>query len=227
MQMLKSFRLTMIFAFLVAFLFLYPTTTSVYAAPDKHSVTDCINNPEACNEDTTNPAATQESDVSAAGDISAWEYIKMVLALIFVVMLFYGLMKFLNKRNLSFQRNQMVQNLGGLSLGAQKSVQLLQVGKTLYLVGVGEDVQLLREITDPEEIEALLALYNEKQELAATSPYIAELLAKFTKKNKKSIQNEQQQDSFGQLFEKKISEIKQERSEEIERWKQKEKDDDK
>ncbi len=97
----------------------------------------------------------------------------------------------------------------------------------MYLVGVGEDVQLLREITDPEEIEALLALYNEKQELAATSPYIAELLAKFTKKNKKSIQNEQQQDSFGQLFEKKISEIKQERSEEIERWKQKEKDDDK
>ena len=100
----------------------------------------------------------------------------------FVVALFYGLMKFLNKRNLNFQRNQMVQNLGGLSLGAQKSVQLLQVGKTLYLVGVGEDVQLLREITDPEEVEALLALYNDRQELAATSPYIAEVFSKFKKK---------------------------------------------
>lgn len=203
MKMLKSFRLTMIFAFLVSFLFLYPTPTSVYADADTNSVTDCIKDPEACNGDTTDPAAKQETTVTAAGDISAWEYIKMVLALIFVVALFYGLMKFLNKRNLNFQRNQMVQNLGGLSLGAQKSVQLLQVGKTLYLVGVGEDVQLLREITDPEEVEALLALYNDRQELAATSPYIAEVFSKFKKKDSVNVQNEQQkQDSFGNLFEK-------------------------
>ena len=225
MKMLKSFRLTMIFAFLVSFLFLYPTPTSVYADSDTNSVTDCIKDPEACYGDTTDPAAKQEPSVSAAGDISAWEYIKMVLALIFVVALFYGLMKFLNKRNLNFQRNQMIQNLGGLSLGAQQSVQLLQVGKTMYLVGVGEDVQLLREITDPEEIEALLALYNERQELAATSPYIAEVFSKFKKKDRENLQNEQKQETFGKLFEKKISEIKQERSEEIERWKQKEKDD--
>ncbi|MGE7110865.1 flagellar biosynthetic protein FliO [Lysinibacillus sp. NPDC047702] len=224
MQMLKSFRLTMIFAFLVSFLFLYPAPASVFAESNTGSVDDCINKTEACKEDT-DPAAPQDSDVSAAGDISTWEYIKMVLALIFVVALFYGLMKFLNKRNLNFQRNQLVQNLGGLSLGAQKSVQLLQVGKTLYLVGVGEDVQLLREITDPEEVAALLALYNERQELASSSPYIAEVFSKFKRKNNGSSSIEQGKDSFGELFEKKISEIKQERSEELERWKQKENDD--
>ncbi|MFJ7730426.1 flagellar biosynthetic protein FliO [Lysinibacillus sp. NPDC097231] len=223
--MLKSFRLTMIFAFLVSFLFLYPTPASVYAESDTNSVDDCINKPEACYGDNSDPAAKENSNLSAAGDISAWEYIKMVLALIFVVALFYGLMKFLNKRNLNFQRNQMVQNLGGLSLGAQKSVQLLQVGKTLYLVGVGENVQLLREITDPDEVATLLALYNERQELAATSPYIAEVLSKFKRKNSESSSTQQNQDSFGELFEKKISEIKQERSEELERWKQKENDD--
>ncbi|QPQ32031.1 flagellar biosynthetic protein FliO [Lysinibacillus sp. JNUCC 51] len=220
MQMLKSFRLTMIFAFLVSFLFLYPTTTPVYAESNTNFVNDCINNGD-CKEDST-PAAKKDSDVQAAGDISAWEYIKMVLALIFVVALFYGLMKFLNKRNLNFQRNQLVQNLGGLSLGAQKSVQLLQVGKTLYLVGVGEDVQLLREITDPDEVASLLALYNERQELAATSPYIAEVLSKFKRKNNERSSTQQKQESFGVLFEKKISEIKQERSEELEKWKQKE-----
>jgi len=221
--MLKSFRLTMIFAFLVTFLFVYLPSGSAYADSDTN-VDYCIKKPEACN-DKTDPAAKEDTVVSAAGDVSAWEYIKMVLALIFVVALFYGLMKFLNKRNLTFQRNQMVQNLGGLSLGAQKSVQLLQIGKSLYLVGVGEDVQLLREITDPQEVEALLALYNEKQEFAATSPYIAEIFSKFNRKNKQNSSNAQQQDSFGELFEKKISEIKQERSEEIERWKQKENDD--
>lgn len=223
MRMLKSFRLTMIFAFLVTFLFVYLPSGAVYADSDTN-VDYCIKKPEACN-DKTDPAAKEDTVVSAAGDVSAWEYIKMVLALIFVVALFYGLMKFLNKRNLTFQRNQMVQNLGGLSLGAQKSVQLLQIGKSLYLVGVGEDVQLLREITDPQEVEALLALYNEKQEFAATSPYIAEIFSKFNRKNKQHSSNAQQQDSFGELFGKKISEIKQERSEEIERWKQKENDD--
>ncbi|MGE7947298.1 flagellar biosynthetic protein FliO [Lysinibacillus sp. NPDC093688] len=219
--MLKSFRLTMIFAFLVTFLFLYPTTTSVYAESNTNFVSDCIKGD--CKEDST-PAAKKDSDSQAAGDISAWEYIKMVLALIFVVALFYGLMKFLNKRNLNFQRNQLVQNLGGLSLGAQKSVQLLQVGKTLYLVGVGEDVQLLREITDPDEVATLLALYNERQELASTSPYIAEVLSKFKRKNNESLSVQQTQNSFGELFEKKISEIKQERNEELEKWKQKEND---
>ncbi|MET4559172.1 flagellar protein FliO/FliZ [Lysinibacillus parviboronicapiens] len=223
MKMLKSFRLTMIFAFLVPFLFLYPTSASVYADSDTNSIEYCMKNPEACKDDSE-PAAKEDAVVSAAGDVSTWEYIKMVLALIFVVALFYGLMKFLNKRNLTFQRNQMVQNLGGLSLGAQKSVQLLQVGKSLYLIGVGEDVQLLREITDPQEVEALLALYNERQEYAATSPYIAELFSKFKKKNTHSSTTQQNQDSFGELFEKKISEIKQERSEELEKWKQKEND---
>ncbi|MFC9538337.1 flagellar biosynthetic protein FliO [Lysinibacillus sp. NPDC056959] len=219
--MLKSFRLTMIFAFLVSFLFLYPTTTSVYAESDTNFVSDCIKGD--CKEAST-PAAKKDSDLPAAGGLSAWEYIKMVLALIFVVALFYGLMKFLNKRNLNFQRNQLVQNLGGLSLGAQKSVQLLQVGKTLYLVGIGEDVQLLREITDPDEVATLLALYNERQELAATSPYIAEVLSKFKRKNNESSSVQQKQTSFGELFEKKISEIKQERNEELEKWKQKEND---
>ncbi|MEK5333915.1 MULTISPECIES: flagellar biosynthetic protein FliO [unclassified Lysinibacillus] len=222
--MLKSFRVTMIFAFLLTFLFVYPPTVSVYADSDTNSIEYCMKKPEEC-KDNTDPAAKEDTVVSAAGDVSAWEYIKMVLALIFVVALFYGLMKFLNKRNLTFQRNQMVQNLGGLSLGAQKSVQLLQIGKSLYLVGVGDDVQLLREITDPQEVEALLSLYNEKQEYAATSPYIAEVFSKLKRKNNQNSSTLQKQDSFGELFEKKISEIKQERSEEIERWKQKENDD--
>lgn len=224
MRMLKSFRLTMIFAFLVSFLFLYPTTTLVYADSNTNSVDDCINKGD-CAKDSDPAAKKDDANQQAAGDISAWEYIKMVLALIFVVALFYGLMKFLNKRNLNFQRNQLVQNLGGLSLGAHKSVQLLQVGKTLYLVGVGEDVQLIREITDPDEVASLLALYNERQELAATSPYIAEVLSKFKRKNNENSSKKQKQNSFGELFEKKISEIKQERSEELERWKQKENED--
>lgn len=225
MQVYKSFRFTMIFACLVTFLSLFPMLTPAYAdKSDTMSISECMENKEACNEDS-DPAAEEDTVVSAAGDISAWEYIKMILALIFVIVLFYALMKFLNKKNLKYQHNQMVQNLGGLSLGAQKSVQLLQVGKSLYLVGVGEDVQLLREITDPQEVAQLVALYNERQEFAASSPYIAELLSKFKKNSQKSTTSvNNNEDAFGELFEKKMTEIKKERSDELERWKQKEND---
>lgn len=225
MQVYKSLQFAVIFAFLGSFLFLYPMQASVYADSNTKSIEYCTENPEACNDDEE-PAAEKDPVVSAAGDVSAWEYIKMIFALIFVVALFYALMKFLNKKNLKYQHNQMVQNLGGISLGAQKSVQLLQVGKSLYLVGVGEDVQLLREITDPQEVEQLLALYNERQEYAASSPYIAELLSKFKKNPQDTSSNvEKNPDTFGELFEKKISEIKYERSEELEKWKKKENDD--
>lgn len=57
----------------------------------------------------------------------------------------------------------MMQNLGGISVGSQKSVQLVKVGNSLYLVGVGEDVNMLKEITDEHECKSLIALYNEKQ----------------------------------------------------------------
>ncbi len=55
-------------------------------------------------------------------------------------------LRFLNKRNQNYQQNSVIRNLGGHSVGAQKSVQLLQIGNQIYVVGVGEDVQLLKEI---------------------------------------------------------------------------------
>lgn len=224
MQVYKSFRFVMIFAFLCTFLFLYLNPTSVYANANTGSIADCVENPDSCKDDAE-PDAEKGEVVSATGDVSAWEYIKMILSLIFVVALFYALMKFLNKKSMNYQHNQMIQNLGGISLGAQKSVQLLQVGNSLYLVGVGEDVQLLREITNVEEVEQLIAQYNERQEMAVSSPYFTELLSKFKKTSQAtSTKSEKTPDAFGELFEKKISEIKHKRSEEIEKWKKKEND---
>ncbi len=106
-----------------------------------------------------------------------WEYIKVLLSLVFVLGLLIFVLRFLNKRNQNYQQNSIIRNLGGHSVGAQKSVQLLHIGNQIYVVGVGEDVQLLKEITDPEEIEQMIAIYNEKYSHTSTSPYIAELFS--------------------------------------------------
>ena len=68
--------------------------------------------------------------VSAGVSVTAWDYIKMIFALLFVIALLYGLLRFVNSRNKTFQTNQLIQNLGGVGVGQGKSLQLMQVGNS-------------------------------------------------------------------------------------------------
>ncbi|KFL44347.1 hypothetical protein CH76_00620 [Lysinibacillus sp. BF-4] len=165
------------------------------------------------------PALEDEAQVSGVPSYTFWEFIKIILALAFVIILLYAVLKFLNKKNLNYQQNQMVQNLGGVSVGAQKSVQLLQIGSKIYIIGVGEDVQLLKEITDEQDIDTLYKIYEDKQVLAAAPIKLKEVFSKFRKKDTT------EQPEFNDLLQQRISEIEKERSAEMKKWKEKEKGD--
>lgn len=223
MQFKKRLSIGIFFAFLVVFSPLYSNSTTSYAEQEP-DVLQCIEKGE-CNDSKSTDADAEERGSASVG-LSTWDYVKTLLALIFVVGLMYALLKFLNRRNLKYQHNQIVQNIGGLTLGAQKSVQLLQVGDTVFLVGVGEDVQLLKEFTDPKQIESIKSMYNDKQEFAAASPYIAELLSKLKRNNSTPKEDGSRKEvMFRDILGEKISVIKKERSKELEKWKQKETDD--
>lgn len=81
---------------------------------------------------------------------------QMILALAAVITIMYLLLKFINKRTKKYSSTQTMQNLGGVPLGQNKSVQLVKVGDRLLVVGVGESIQLLKEIENEEEKEHLL-----------------------------------------------------------------------
>ncbi|MBM7094185.1 flagellar biosynthetic protein FliO [Bacillus sp. H-16] len=81
---------------------------------------------------------------------------QMFLALAFIIALIYGLLKLFNKRNQTFQSHSVISSVGGVNLGPNRSVQLIKVGDKLLVVGVGENIQLLKEVTDPEEVEKML-----------------------------------------------------------------------
>ena len=53
-----------------------------------------------------------------------------------------------------------MENLGGNALGANRSVQVIKVGNRLLIVGVGENIQLLKEIEDGQEYEQIISEYN-------------------------------------------------------------------
>lgn len=215
MHVRKSFYLRMVFVLLLPFVVLTQVAPASYAMISD----EYLENPDRNIESNETDADTTISD-SASVSMGAWEYIKIFLALLFVLGLLLFVLRFLNKRNMNYQQNSMIQNLGGQSVGAQKSVQLLQIGNKLYIVGVGENVQLLQVITDPEEIEGILALYNEKLGNTTASPYIAELFNKFRAKGTA----EKQPADFSELLDKRLSQIKQQRSDELESWKEKEND---
>ena len=76
----------------------------------------------------------------------------MIFATVFVVGLLYFVLKFVNKNGRLFKSTQLIENLGGTALGANRSVQLIKVGNRLLIVGVGENIQLLKEIEDRTRI---------------------------------------------------------------------------
>ncbi|KAF1681155.1 flagella biosynthesis regulatory protein FliZ [Bacillus mexicanus] len=156
-------------------------------------------------EKTTQTA--DETEGAAAPSVSAFDFVKMIFALLFVIVLIYGLVKLMNKRNRLLKPFQYVENIGGTSVGQNKSIQLIKVGKSVLVVGVGETIQLLKEIEDEKETEIILSQHEE-----AMSNKIE--WQKFVKPLKGSEQQPQEKSlSFSKALKEQLEELKQNRSE--------------
>lgn len=96
--------------------------------------------------------------------LTFWDFLRMIFVMIFVVALLYFVLYFIGKKTKSYQKANFIDNLGGTSLGGNRSIQLVKVGDRILIVGVGEDIQLLTEIKDDSERNQLLVEYNQKME---------------------------------------------------------------
>ncbi|MGV4320342.1 flagella biosynthesis regulatory protein FliZ [Bacillus mojavensis] len=156
-------------------------------------------------EKTTQTA--DETEGAAAPSVSAFDFVKMIFALLFVIALIYGLVKLMNKRNRLLKPFQYVENIGGTSVGQSRSIQLIKVGNSVLVVGVGETIQLLKEIEDEKEIEDILSQHEE----AMSSKIEWQKLAKPLKGSEN--QPQQKLTSFSKALKEQLEELKQNRSE--------------
>ncbi|MBU8790081.1 flagellar biosynthetic protein FliO [Oceanobacillus caeni] len=193
-----------LYGFLVCFI--YFTTASpmdVIASPD--SVMDCIAE-ENCDEENKNVESPENekifSEDSNQGSV-LFDLIKMVFALILVIALIYIVLKFLNQRNKLTPKGKMVENLGGISLGQSKSIQIIRVGPKVYVIGVGDDINLLEEITDEEVKQELINNMNVTNDTMARS-----LLPSF----KSNGANTNHKKDFKRLFSNELEKLKQNRN---------------
>ena len=124
---------------------------------------------------------------SPSKELSFLDFVRVAAAIIFVVFLLYGLLWFMNKRNKAFQKANFVENLGGTSLGSNRSVQIVKVGRRILVVGVGENISLLKEIENQEEYEEVIMNHNEKiDNLMVPRDIVAKMKGKWGQKEKKS-----------------------------------------
>ncbi|MFT9847846.1 FliO/MopB family protein [Aneurinibacillus sp. REN35] len=145
------------------------------------------------------------------------------IVLLVIVGIIYFLLRFVGRRSQVLFGKAGMRTLGGCSLGPQKSLQVVQVGSALYVVGVGENVTLLRCIENPEEVQDML----EKLESRTGSPELggasfAEWLTRFTKKD-----TPDKEEELTAIFQQKVGEARKRRRNMEEEWfTDKEKEDD-
>ncbi len=85
-----------------------------------------------------------------------WMILKVILFLVVIIGIFLVIMKTVSQKGNLFRADRSLRTIGGVGLGQNKSVQLVQIGNALYVLGVGEEVGLVDKITDEAEIRYIL-----------------------------------------------------------------------
>jgi flagellar protein FliO/FliZ len=180
-----------------------------------NSVKECMDTPDKCKEqgskepkeskDSEAAEGQPEQDESGKIGLTSWDFIKMILATGFTIGLLYALLKFINKKSKVYNRSQLVENLGGAALGANRSVQLIKVGKRILVVGVGENIQLLKEIDNSEEYSQIIKEHNDKLEQLIRP---SDIVTKVMKRTQQTEENKQGSQNFSALLGIQLAEMK-------------------
>ncbi|WP_227395528.1 flagellar biosynthetic protein FliO [Jeotgalibacillus aurantiacus] len=194
-----------------------------YASPG--NVSDCMGeNPSAeCAEQEIPSVGSSEN---SGTEINFMTFVRLIGALALVIVLLYGLLKFVNSKTRNFQQSKMIRNLGGTTLGGNRSIQIVKVAGSYYILGVGEDVQLIKEVTSEEEIEELEAFYDEKNHQAVQTSPLSNLLSVKKKIAGSQSAKASNESSFTKLFESQLKQQKEDRKRIFEKAKSKERNED-
>ncbi|MFC3016896.1 flagellar biosynthetic protein FliO [Virgibacillus litoralis] len=204
-----------LFICIIAFIFTasYPVITE--AEP---SVENCLDEDTDCTQAETTPIETDSDEES--GEMSngslLFNLVKMFFALLLVLGLIYLLLKFLSKRNKLFQQVKALENLGGISVGPNKSIQLVRIGSRIFVIGVGENVEMLQEITEEEAKKEIL--HNNASNEVETKSILTSI---FQQKSGSDEANQSKKD-FKNMFSSELNKLKQSRTKLINQRKQKE-----
>jgi flagellar protein FliO/FliZ len=115
------------------------------------------------------PPSSDEVQQFTSGNMTGsivWVFVSLAL----VIGLITLLIRWLSRRSQLLGGARALEQLGGLTLGPNKSVQVIEAAGRIYVVGVGENVTLLDSLPAGEEAEELRRKLLEKRSAASALP---------------------------------------------------------
>lgn len=122
------------------------------------------------------------------------DIVKLILYLILVIVLIYVFFYFL-KKNKRLNSSSIFNTFGGMSMGQNKSVQVVEIGNKIYILGVGQEITLIKVLENKDDINAIKNISYGTN--TGSKKMISKISNKYIKRNKNNNLN---------IFEKELSE---------------------
>lgn len=126
--------------------------------------------------------------------------VKVIFFLVLIILLFFVLMKYIAKKNKGTMFGNSIRSLGGVPLGQNKSIQIVEIGHSLFVVGVGENIQLLDKINDADEVAYISELLTSSQDDRVGFGAISNWISKLPVRKKEIEEEVEITSSFQQVF---------------------------
>ncbi len=132
----------------------------------------------------------------------------MILMIVFYLALIIGLflviIRLIAKRNRLSLPGRIVRTLGGAPLGRDKSVQVVEIAGAYYILGVGESIQLVAKIENPDELDAIRQMTQGSEPTARSFPTMAQWWARRKEVRKPA----EEWSEFDQIFQDRMKTMK-------------------
>src|SRR5690554_3421243 len=158
-------------------------------------------------------ADTAKLNLDEPSNSGAWENFMNVIKIIFYLLIIIGLIimsiKFLAHKNRNLMSNKSIKSLTGVQLGQNKSLQVVEIGRSIYVIGVGDNVELIEKISSDEEINAIKeSLYTSNTMIGQEK--FAAITNWFTQLRKNGFRKQDENDSevsFQEVFKNKMNQV--------------------
>lgn len=168
------------------------------------------------------PASTRaEEDFGESSSPSGWGTFADLMTVIVVLIVIIGLIilfiKFLSKNSKWFSSGKGIHLMAGVQLGQHKSMQMVEVAGRIYVLGVGENVQLIDKIEDPDQVDQIRQAFYDVG--ANGSDGLARLRALFKKQNGEAQSTDlDASPSFQEIFYQKMNKVGDSKKQQLDEW---------
>lgn len=145
-------------------------------------------------------------------------FIQVIIALIVIIGMIVLLIRFLAARNKGWRGEKSLRVMAGVALGQNKSLQIVKIGDSVYIVGVGENITLLDKIDDREKAEELFVSLESPSAPNGVFDIVSRLANRFRKGNDEGQEEWESQKTFRDMLNHKLNGIGRNRKAAMKAW---------